>query len=273
MLLTEESRAMSAEASLDAAKLNLAGGTMTGDINMSNNGIENVNYFELTSFQALAVQDAGDLSLVNNKITDLAAPTNDGDATNKLYVDTADQSLAAALSSEISRAEAAEDSLEVALSSEVSYLLANTDLTSIDSFAEVSDTLTAEVSTRQSIDEAIKAGVNAALVEIKTMIVRAQTRSIFKIKSNFEGDGVETTFNIVNINPGGVHVYLNGLLQSDGDDYTFDDTYVDGNGREGISFIFNQAPSLGSKIIISSQDNAINDGDSPVYGGDFTPLV
>ena len=39
-----------------------------------------------------------------------------------------------------------QDSLEIALSSEVSYLLANTDLSSIDSFAEVSDALAAQVS-------------------------------------------------------------------------------------------------------------------------------
>ena len=52
---------------------------------------------------------------------------------------------AAVISTEVSRAQSAEDSLEVALSTEVSYLIANTDLTSIDSFAEISNELSSEL--------------------------------------------------------------------------------------------------------------------------------
>ena len=212
----EESRAIAAEASLDAAKLNLAGGFMTGDINMNNNSIENVDYLSLSSFQVIAVNDAGPLSLSYNKIVMLAAPTDDGDATNKLYVDSADQSLATALSSEISRAEAAEDSLEIALSSEVSYLLANTDLTSIDSFAEVSDALAAQVSDFTAIY--FKKATFTGLIN--------GTNDQFTLASSVRG-GSET-------------VYLNGLLQEAGVDYTV----------AGDVITFTSVPQTGDKVVI-----------------------
>jgi hypothetical protein len=78
----------------------------------------------------------------------------------------ADQSLAADLSAEISRAQDAEASLATELSYEVSYLISNTDLTAIDSFAEVSDAVSAEVSNREaavSAEESTRIAADASL--------------------------------------------------------------------------------------------------------------
>jgi hypothetical protein len=93
----EEARAIAAEAALDAAKLNLAGGTMSGGINMAENTIDNVSVLTTNDFytNGIASKAVGGevylLSPVNangNSIVSLPAPTNDGDAANKLYVDT-----------------------------------------------------------------------------------------------------------------------------------------------------------------------------------------
>jgi len=215
-LSSEISRAQSVE----DTKLDLAGGTMSGGIDMGNNGIGNVTIIETAE---IGSPNAADILVGNNfdfgntvKIVNLAAPTNDGDATNKLYVDSADQSLATALSSEISRAEAAEDSLEVALSTEVSYLLANTDLTSIDSFAEVSDALAAQVS---------------------------DFTAIYFKKASFSGsiNGTNADFTLADaVRSGSETVYLNGLLQEAGVEYTV----------AGSVITFATAPSTGDKVVI-----------------------
>jgi hypothetical protein len=79
-------------------KLPLAGGTMTGSIDMGVNPIENVSYINGdaininsingTGAQPEGVRLYGSLkSMYGATITDLPAPNNDGDVANKLYVD------------------------------------------------------------------------------------------------------------------------------------------------------------------------------------------
>jgi hypothetical protein len=136
-----------------------------------------------------------------------------------------DASLASALSSEISRAESAEDSLEVALSTEVSYLIANTDLTAIDSFAEISSELSTQVSDFEAI--------------------------YFK-KASFSGsiNGTNAAFTLsASVRVGSETVYLNGLLQEAGVDYTV----------AGAVVTFGSAPQAGDKVVIYG-----------VYGGGGT---
>ncbi len=80
-----------------SAKLNLAGGTMSGGIDMAENTIDNVSVLKANDFytNGIASKAVGGevylLSPVNangNNIGFLPAPTADGDAANKLYVDT-----------------------------------------------------------------------------------------------------------------------------------------------------------------------------------------
>ena len=81
-------------------KLPLAGGTMSGAIDMGSNPIENVSYINGdgininsingTGAQPEGVRLYGSLkSMYGATITDLPAPNNDGDVANKLYVDSA----------------------------------------------------------------------------------------------------------------------------------------------------------------------------------------
>jgi hypothetical protein len=86
-----------------AAKLDLAGGTMSGNINMDGNYIGGASIIGTTDLQTdkLSINDGPDIELANNldaknlsTIINLPAPTNGGDAANKTYVD--DTALAAA---------------------------------------------------------------------------------------------------------------------------------------------------------------------------------
>jgi len=87
-----------------AAKLNLAGGTMSGAINMDNNDLTNVRTLYTSSEGSLGspylntdhigqyngsdVKLSSDINAQNTqKIINLPAPTADGDAANKTYVD------------------------------------------------------------------------------------------------------------------------------------------------------------------------------------------
>ena len=209
-------------------------------------------------------------NLANAATTDLSAEASarisrDLELTQDLEA-TAD-ALSSALSSEVSRAESAEASIAEELSSEVSYIMANTDLSSIDSFAEVVSDMSSEVSTRYSIDEAIKAGVNAALVEIKAEIVRhiSNTNS-FKL-AEWVGDGIETVFTVMA--NGQAQVFLNGVLQSEGNDYTMTQQ-INEKGLNENTYTFLTVPDVGSVICVIGQ--------SPELGNlnnfmDFTPLV
>jgi hypothetical protein len=78
-------------------KLPLAGGTMSGAIDMGNYNIENVEYVNTNELYTHYLQSDivdGSITLGSNlsfddanKIVNLPAPTNGGDATNKTYVD------------------------------------------------------------------------------------------------------------------------------------------------------------------------------------------
>lgn len=68
-------------------KLDKAGGTMTGTLNMSGNSIENP---VLSSSTGITVNNGNNGA---GTITNLAVPTNDSDAVNKAYVDTATSAL------------------------------------------------------------------------------------------------------------------------------------------------------------------------------------
>jgi hypothetical protein len=151
-LSTEVARAESAEASLDAAKLNLAGGFMGGDIDMggfivNNANIENsalVNTGLLTNLMANPNGNG------TNTIINLPAPTNDGDATNKLYVDSADASVSAELSISVSDRVAADESLAAELSSEIESLALTDEetieLNTADNTIKLKDTVAAPAS-------------------------------------------------------------------------------------------------------------------------------
>lgn len=68
-------------------KLPLAGGTMSGNINMANNQLENVNAICPNNENELLI--GTDVTLNGFKISNLGAPTNGTNAANKDYVDNA----------------------------------------------------------------------------------------------------------------------------------------------------------------------------------------
>jgi len=135
--------------------------------------------------------------------------------------------------------------------------------------------LDTEISTRESIESAIKEGVNNALVEIKDMIMNAARGASFRLLTAQEGDGITTTFGATMNGQGAI--YLNGLLQHQGVDYTLS-TSLNGKGNPVVEFIFDEAPANGSQITIYGQDGAVNDdkwfGDlKPILGIDYAALI
>jgi hypothetical protein len=241
----EESRATSAEASLDAAKLNLAGGTMLGSIDMGNNNIEDVSTIYTWQINA-ADEEWGYVTLgsklnANGKsIEYLPAPTGDSHATNKLYVDNAvsaevsraefvEANIYQSITNEVSRATEAEGSIAIQLSSEVSYIIANTDLTSIDSFAEVVADMSSEISRAESAEASI--ALDFANIYAKHVAV------------NETPDGTAVAFTIATpVREGSELIYMNGLLLDAGD-YTPD--MVEG---KVAGFTFINAPLAGDKV-------------------------
>jgi hypothetical protein len=239
----EQARAESAELSLS----NLLGSDLSTEIS---NRIADVDAEESRALSA-------ELVLTN----DLSA-----EASSRVA---ADASLASDLSSEISRATEAEGSIAIQLSSEVSYIIANTDLTSIDSFAEVVADMSSEVSTRYSIDEAIKAGVNAALAETWTILSSLSSQLRFKRGEEFEGDGSTTDFSTF-IQEFTEQVFLNGLLQREGYDYTV--TRVIEKGINNTTFSFLVAPDNDSLIVVYGQHPELATSITNIDNS-FTPLV
>jgi len=202
----------SGDASLEAAlssSVSTANASIDSAISSEvSNRIADVDAEESRAMSVEAVLSSDLSSEVSNRIADV-----DAEESRAMSVEAA---LSSALSSEISRAEAAEGSLEIALSSEVSYLLENTDLTSIDSFAEVSAALSTQVSDFQAI---------------------------YFHKASFTGDinGMNAEFTLsAPVRSGSEVVYLNGLLQEAGVEYTVAGSVV--------SFV--AAPQSGDKVVI-----------------------
>jgi hypothetical protein len=154
-----------------------------------------------------------------------------------------DASLASALSSEISRAESAEDSLAVQLSTDVSYLIANTDLTSIDSFAEVSDAVSAEVSRATSAESSIATSVSNLSDNTSAYVVDNRPTMV--------GFDQSPNGTITNFTAGVVFkteiVFLNGLMLRKGDDYTVS-IYSGQQYNNGTSITFLNAPAATDKV-------------------------
>jgi DNA polymerase elongation subunit (family B) len=74
----------------DALKLDLAGGTMSGNIDMANSSISNVTNLSVNDLSNNDgnITFSSNLSAAGGKIINLPAPTDGADATNKDYVDT-----------------------------------------------------------------------------------------------------------------------------------------------------------------------------------------
>jgi hypothetical protein len=140
----EESRAISAEGSL-AADLSSETSARISDVDTE----------ESRAMSAEAVL-TNDLSAeVSNRIADVDAEESRAMSAELVLND--------AIVAEQSRAESAEASLAEELSYEVSYLIANTDLTAIDSFAEVSNELSNEISSRESADMSLAAELSSEI--------------------------------------------------------------------------------------------------------------
>ena len=79
-----------------AAKLDLAGGTMSGSVNFNNNSITDLGsiFVNSTVTDTIEAQSGNEilvlhsLDMANHAITNVPAPTDGGDAANKEYVDT-----------------------------------------------------------------------------------------------------------------------------------------------------------------------------------------
>jgi len=230
-----------------------------GDINNAITNLANAATTDLSAEVSRATSTEASLA------SDLVSEMESGrELTHKLASEietrvSADLSLADALAAEIARAESAEASLDEALSTEVSYLLSNTDLSSIDSFAEVSDALASEIVSRETADKAEKDARETAdlsladglateitrATEVEASITtRVESEYFKKVSINETPDGTSTRFTFTTWSKfDSESIFLNGLLLTVGDDYnliTFD------NKVFGITFI--DAPFVGDKL-------------------------
>ena len=167
----EEARAIAAEGVLDAAKLNLAGGNMSGNINMGNNIISAVNTIQAYIISTDNLESPTGTVLLysnlnaqdTNKITNLPAPTNGGDATNKEYVDTADAQLQSNIDTEKGRIDAILDGSTVDLDqfAEVVAFVQSIDMTNDDALltavTSINDAIDVEVVRATAAEEALDA--------------------------------------------------------------------------------------------------------------------
>jgi hypothetical protein len=153
------------------------------------------------------------------------------------------------LSVEISRAEAAEASIALELSSEVSSIIANTDLTAIDSFAEVVANMSSEIVRAESVEAILAADLSSEVsrAESAELSIATDFANIYVKKNAVVGvaNGTLKAFTFANaVRVNSEALYLNGILQSVGDDYTVT-TNVSGL-ITGIEFIV--APDVDSSV-------------------------
>jgi hypothetical protein len=174
---------------------------------------------------------AADASIAANLSSEIVNRTADVDA-EESRATSAELVLTNALSSEVSRAEAAEASIALELSSEVSYIIANTDLTSIDSFAEVVADMSSEVADRIAADSSLA-----------TAFANIYAKKV-AVAGTIDGTNVTFTFSDA-LRSSSEAVYLNGLLQIAGDDYTLTNS---GTSSMCIGVVFDEAPAAGSKV-------------------------
>jgi hypothetical protein len=157
----EEARAMAAEEALFNSKLNLAGGTMSGAIDMDGNNISNVNSIDSVSTTTDQlnsntgnIEVGSNFNMGGNSITNLVAPTNNNDATNKGYVDAGDAELQTAIDTEKARIDAILDGSDVDLDqfAEVVAFVQSIDMTNdealLNAVTAINADITAETSAR-----------------------------------------------------------------------------------------------------------------------------
>jgi hypothetical protein len=236
----EESRATSAEASLYADMSNLADYVDSVDSTEASIRLSadaSIAADLSTEIESLADTDelTIELNTANNKIQlkDVVAAGSEGlrtfegdiEVNGILTVDGVD--VMAEISNEISRAEAAEDSIATELSTQVSYLISNIDVTEIDSFSEIVENLSNEVSRAESAE---------------LSLANDFTNIFFKkvvITGTINGTNDEFTLTSA-VRTGSEAIYLNGLLQVTGDDYTVN----------GTTLTFVAAPEAGDKVMV-----------------------
>jgi len=171
----EESRAIAAEESLDAAKLDLAGGTMSGSIQMDGNAIQGASTVEGSTLITDAIDAlTGPISMYGqynyqgyNGVTNLGAPVNDGDATNKLYVD-----------SSISSEESARIAGDEALAADLSDLQSYVDTTVDSAISTLTSDLSTETSARIADVDAEESRAIAAETSLNTALTQETSERI-----------------------------------------------------------------------------------------------
>jgi hypothetical protein len=236
----EESRALSAEAALDAAKLNLAGGTMSGNIDMGGSYITNADYFQVNIIEVndLTSYNNADINLNVNldaqntaRIIRLPAPTDDWDAANKLYVDTADILLQSNIDVEKSRIDAILQGSDVDLDqfAEVVTFVQSIDMANDDAIltavTNINSAIDAETAARIADVDAEEARALAAETALATDLAaeiverESQISSLSMSKLDLVGGTMEGS-----INMGG-----NGLIQVGGFE-VFEGAFIDMNG-------------------------------------------
>jgi hypothetical protein len=273
----EESRAIAAEGSIatdltaEASRATAAEGVLTSDLSTEVSAREAAISTEESARLAADASIAAELSsdiealadvdgttIVLNAGTnqielaeEVAAPASgirtlmgEIDIETILKVDGVD--VMAAMSSEVSARIAGDESLAEELSTEVSYLIANTDLGSIDSFAEVVADLSSEVERAESAEGSIETAVNN-LSDNTEMYVDANRPSMRGF--NQTPDGINDTFTANVVNDTKI-IFLNGLMQLEGEDYT-SSSFSGGKGGEMMtSVIFTSAPASTDRIDI-----------------------
>jgi hypothetical protein len=164
------------------------------------------------------------------------------DSSLELVLAAARTSIDAAISSEIERATEAEDSLEGYVSTEVSYILDNTDLTKTDSFAEVVT----------NVNDALDTVNNNAL-----SFVEDNRPSMYGFAQTPNGTNTDFTASVL----GGTEIiFLNGLMQLVGEDYTVSTSI------SGITVSFTNAPAMTDRLNVYGVAAGTSMGTAPTIG-------